>query len=232
MKRISSAALAVCIALLISCSQTHENVKPTGQNSLGLIVPSATSGIPSNLLLLKDGRLTNPTSGIPNFNQMTVGNKLSLTFIPGTKHGGIVDIIVTKFSGARDSTFVPGTPTDTISKPRTDTTSTSHLDSTSFRGTYQGIAYKASSDSSSVSRDTTSITFSSPNLYRCSGAKNYPASGAGTFTVWQGRITFTDQRNTSDTVLNGSFTFNLFGDYLYMWAFKNGIVYHYSMKRK
>ena len=216
MKKISSSIFSLLAGLLFSCSRSSD-VAPVAKNSLSLVVPSAVSGSP-NVLLLKDGSRANPTSGISGFNQMRVGSKLSITFTPtGRVKNGVADIDVKTYGNAKDSTFVLQVPT---------------TDSTSFFGTFSGIAYRSAMDSSSASADTTSIVFKSPNKYDCVGSKNYPTAGAGTFVVKHGTITFIDSHNHTDAVLNGSFTYSLMDDYLYMWVIRNGNYYSYSMRRR
>ncbi|HTH55031.1 MAG TPA: hypothetical protein VL728_03245 [Cyclobacteriaceae bacterium] len=216
MKLLNVFVLAGTVGLLMSCSHSSD-VTPATQNSLSMVVPSTTSASP-NVLLLKDGSRAYPTSGISGFNQLTVGSKLSIAFrTTGTIKNGVSDIVVTSYGNAKDSTFIPHGP---------------HTDSTSFFGTFSGMAYKSALDSSSASMDTTSITFGAPNKYNCIGSKGYPAAGAGTYVVWQGSITFIDLHNHTDAVLNGSFSYSLADNYLYMWAIRNGNYYSYSMRRK
>src|SRR5689334_15559075 len=133
MKQLSILVLALSAALLSSCSHPSE-VAPTSQNSLGMIVPS-TSSASAKVLLLKDGSRANPTSGISGFSQMKIGSRLSIVFTPtGTVKDGVADVVVTKYGNAKDSTFIPRGP---------------HTDSTSFFGTFSGVAYRSSADSSS-----------------------------------------------------------------------------------
>src|SRR5882762_8782672 len=116
--------LVVIVALLQSCSRDSQNIVPAAKTSLGLVVPNETQ--PStNLILLKDGRTVKPVSGIPNFKAMRAGSKLSLSFVTGSSHGGVVDIDVKNYATAKDSVF-------TVGSSNPDTTRLAGL----FRGTF------------------------------------------------------------------------------------------------
>ena len=211
MKKITFVVLVLCVGLLLSCSHTGDNVAPKTQNSLGLVIPRTSSELSSNLILLKDGRTADPVSGIVNFDSIPPGEKLSLSFTTGQTHNGVLDIHVIKFASAQDSVFVPGVPV---------------TDSTSFTGTFSGIAYSIASDSSFHNTGVTSIHFTSPNKYQCDGVEGgYPLAGSGTFVVSNGTITFTDANTDSNTVLNGSFDYCLNSSGLYMWSVRTEIFY-------
>ncbi|GHM99209.1 hypothetical protein WSM22_06990 [Cytophagales bacterium WSM2-2] len=225
MKKISAIVLIVVVAAvtILSCSQS-ENVNPTNQKSLGLVVTKANylnvtgNGYTRNSLLLKDGRTANPVSGIPNFEKLPIGSKLSLEFTTGATHDGIVDITVIKAASAEDSTFTQPNP-----------------DSVSFIGKrFTGTASKFNlDDSTQYVSGTATITFNAPNLYSCTGTnQGYPQSGNGTFVVWHGMITFIDGQNTSANVLNGSFTYSRGGGYLYFWAVRNRTYYSFTLKEQ
>src|ERR1041385_5793276 len=129
MKKIAIAFCAIIAALAIFSCSTSDSVTPS-KNSLSLVVPGSSKGNSTNFLMLKDGRTANPVSGIPNFHSMKLGTKLSVAFKEGTVHNGIVDITVSSYSSASDSSFVP--------KPTVkDSTSIDSL-----AGTYVGIVYK------------------------------------------------------------------------------------------
>jgi hypothetical protein len=202
---------------MLSCSRTADNVAPKSQKSLGLVIPRPASELSSNLILLKDGRIANPVSGIPSFDTIAVGNRLFLSFTAGSMHDGVLNIQVTKFASAQDSAFNP-TP------PSTDTTT--------FTGVFLGVAYAYSSDSSFHQTGNTSIHFTSSNKYNCAGVEGgYPLPGSGTFIASNGTITFTDSNSISNSVLSGSFGYGLNSGGLYMWTKREEIYYGYSLKR-
>jgi hypothetical protein len=212
MKKISVVIAVVVAAAIISCTQS-ENVAPARQQSLGLVVKANSNSSVSNMLLLKDGRTANPVSGIPNFNTLSAGRKLSITFTSSATHSGIVDIHVTRFASAQDSTFVPTPPAG---------------DTTSLTKVFKGVFYKADmADSANfhTSYDA-QITFS--------GSNYTDGYASGTFVTAGNTITFTDLSSTSNQnhILNGTFNYVLNQNYLYMWVIRNGEYLSYSLKRE
>ena len=210
MKKITVVALAM-FALLFSCTHSNENIAPKSQKSLGLVIPRPASELSSNLILLKDGRIADPVSGISSFDTIPPGEKLSLSFTTGSTHDGVTEIHVTQFASAQDSSFIPEPPV---------------IDSTAFTGAFSGVAYRIASDSSFINSGNTSIHFTSPNKYTCDGVEGgYPLAGSGTFVVSNGTITFIDSNTDSDAMLNGSFSFSLNSGCLYMWAVRTETLY-------
>src|SRR5258706_1837235 len=231
MKNLSITMAVMFTVMLFSCSKESQNVTPASLNSLAMVIPKENITSTTNLLLLKDGRTANPTSGIPNFNTMKVGDKLSLSFKTSSVHNGVVDIDVTKFTLAQDSVFIPGPPS---------------IDTTSFTGTYSCLVYKRSAHQNNTSNtvdttivaSSTSISFNASN-YACSGIVNgYPAAGHGTFVTshgtftWLGTITFTDSSSNSDTVLNGPFNYFISTTNLIcLYATRNDVFYSLYLRR-
>jgi len=205
MKNLSIVFVTMVVILLVSCSDNKQNIVPTSQNSLGLIVPSADN-TETKLILLNDGRTANPVSGIPNFSMMHTGSKLALSFITGSTHNGVVDINVTKCTNAQDSVFVPKTP-------RRDTSSLSGL----FKGTF---IKRAGSDSASYFAQ---ILFEGTNFK----ARFTYADGSISPSV-EGKFVVSD--STIDFLgwhfFGGenhlSLNYSLHQNSLYLWTTKNG----------
>src|SRR5262245_25603643 len=112
MKRILLGSLVIAIAMA-SCNKSEQNLSPSNnQKVLGLVVqtPSTQS---SALILLKDGRAINTQSGFKP-EQLNAGNKFGLSFEPVSTTGKIINVNVTSFTSANDSSFVPP-PTTTDS---------------------------------------------------------------------------------------------------------------------
>jgi len=207
---------------LLSCTHNNSAIVPVSQNqnSLALVVPSANNNTSNNILLLKDGRSANPVSGISNFNNMNVGDKLYLTFTAGTIQNGVVDIEVTRYASAEDSVFIPAPSTTS--------------DTTTFSGTFTGTVVKSSLPDSTTSsqKGATSISFNGSH-YTCSGAASgYPLAGAGTFVASGTSLTFTDDNTNSDSVLNGAFFYTLSQSNLHILAVRDNVFYSYSLTRK
>jgi|GEM_PF-2346990 len=205
MKNLSVVFVAMVATLLLSCTDNKQNIVPASQNSLGLIVPNADNTI-TKLILLNDGRTVNPVSGIPNFSNMRTGTKLSLTFISGSTHNGILDINVTKCANAQDSVFVP-------TKPRSDTSSLAGL----FKGTF---TKRSGSDSASYFAQ---ILFQGTNFK----ARFTYADGSvspsveGKFNASDSTIDFLGWHffgNENHLLLN----YSLHQNSLYLWTTKNG----------
>jgi hypothetical protein len=203
MKRL---AIAFIVFGALSCSKENQIITPSSKNSLSMVIPNSNGqSISGNLLLLTDGRRANPVSGIPDFNTLKVGDKLSLSFREGETKNNVVDIIVTRFAGAKDSVFVP-LPTNS--------------DTVSFSGKFIGYVYKRKSQIDSSSTDTTrvpvdafTLSFKGSN-YTCSGSSiGYPGAGNGTFSVSHdelsslGTITFSDTNSKSGIVLDRTFNY-------------------------
>ncbi|NOT76189.1 MAG: hypothetical protein HOP08_14775 [Cyclobacteriaceae bacterium] len=236
MKNVSIVVFVILIALMAQSCSKENQVTPASQNTLGQVVPasSTNSTVSDNLLLLKDGRMAKPVSGIPNFNKMPVGNTLSLSFTTGTDNNGVIDIHVTKFETALDSVFV-------LKPANLDADTDPDTATFKLRGVYAGVvSYMAdSTDVSSIVNKNTSISFSSPNNYSCTGVTNgYPASGSGTFVsshgtfVWMGVISFTNSNTNSSSVLNGSFRYFVTNtDLLCLYATRNGISYSFYLRK-
>lgn len=214
--------LVMFAALLWSCSPSGESVAPATQNSLAQVVPSTVSGSNTNLLLLSDGRSAIPVSGMPGFNQLRVGNKLSLSFNTGTVQNGVLNIDVKKFSQLKDTTHIPGPP---------------QHDSTTLAGKFSGVVYRARLDSSSMDstslyyRSTATVFFQGPNYTCAASPGGYPAEGSGTFTVSNGAITFKDKNTNGDSVLTGTFYFSMYQGNLYMWKMDQGFYTSYSLTK-
>lgn len=105
MKKIFLGTIVLGLGML-SCNKAHEDVSPANnQKVLGLVV-QAPSTSASGLILLKDGRAINPQSGF-NPAQVSAGNKFVLSFEQLSTTGKIVNVNVTSFTSANDSTFTP-----------------------------------------------------------------------------------------------------------------------------
>lgn len=218
MKNISFLFVILVAALMMSCSRDSQNAAPVNQTSLSMVVAKAAVNNGSeNQLLLKDGRTANPVSGIPGFNNMPIGSKLSLMFVEGAKHDGVVDINVTQYDTIHAVEFVPQGSTSS---------------SDDLEGTFAGSVYKANGDSTSILRGTTSITFSHAN-YSCTASScGYPQASSGTWTTANDLITFTDGATNTDNHLKGTFHYYLREDELYLWnVLSDGGYVSFSMKK-
>jgi hypothetical protein len=205
MKNLSIVFVAMVAILLMSCSDNKQNIVPASQSSLGLIVPSADNTT-TKLILLDDGRTANPVSGIPSFSTMRTGSKLSLSFITGSSHNGVVDINVTKCANARDSLFVPKRP---------------HSDTSTLKGLFKGTFTKrAGSDSASYFAQ---ILFEGTNFKASFTYADGSISPTveGKFNVSDSTIDFLGWHffgNENHLLLN----YSLHQNSLYLWTTKNG----------
>lgn len=92
--------------ILLSCDKAYDNITPSdNKDVLGLVVQVASNQT-QDLILLKDGRAISPQSGF-NPTQLKAGDKFVLSFEPASTSGKILNVNVTNFSSAKDSTFIP-----------------------------------------------------------------------------------------------------------------------------
>jgi hypothetical protein len=219
-----SVLVLVAAALMLSCSPSGENVVPDAQKSFALIVPSATRPN-TNLLLLSDGRAVIPSSGIPGFNHMRIGKRLSLLFrVTGTSNA-VTSIQVIGFSAAQDTVPIVH----------------AH-DTTTFSGKFSGTVSQVTFARDSISGDTTStskynstatIIFKGSNYTCLASPGGYPAAGDGTVVVsTYGTITFTDKNTDANTVLNGIFLYSVNAGNLYMWRDRGNTYTAFALQRQ
>jgi len=106
MRKIFFLGNLVLAMAMVACNKSNDAVSPSSNSKvLGLVVQPA-AGQNSALILLKDGRAINPLSGF-NPSQVSAGNKFVLSFEPVSTVGKIINVNVTSYTSANDSTFVP-----------------------------------------------------------------------------------------------------------------------------
>lgn len=105
---------AILSVLLIACNKSNDATPSNNQKVLGMVV-QVSSATASNLILLKDGRAINPQSGFTPA-RVSAGSKFVLSFQPVSTTGKVLNVNVTSFAAANDSTFTPPPPTgaDTV----------------------------------------------------------------------------------------------------------------------
>ncbi len=196
MKKISYLLLCAALAFIAGCSDNDH--QPVEKKTLGLIVPQTT--VASNALLLRDGTLANPVSGIPDFSSRMAGSKLLLSYRTLDTKDGITNIAVTNFAEANDSTFTldpdsNGTPVSLYGRTFSGTYFITDEDSTS---TYSGeVSFTFGAEASGPSTYTYTLTPESGSA----------VSGSGEF-IWEGEeIQFLNNDDEDFIVPVGNFTF-------------------------
>jgi hypothetical protein len=213
MKKLLMALMAMAL-LVSSCSRDNQNVTPAAHTSLGLVVPNTTQSS-TNLILLKDGRTANPVSGIPDFQTMRAGSKLSLSYTAGTTHNGVVDIEVKNYALAKDSVF-------TLGPANTDTTSLTGV----FKGTLNRSGYNSDSTSNQVELSFSGTTYSA----KVKLADGSTSAVQGNFTTSGTTLDFSGwafSPGTTHLVLN----YFLHEGYLFMWAVINNEYISFTLNR-
>lgn len=217
--------LLVCAVLIVAaCSDddTNENTA-IKKNALSMIVPNAKGS--GNVLLLKDGTLANPKSGIADFNSRTAGGKLLLSYKSLGTTDGILNIAVTSYAKADDSTFT----VDPV--PNID----GEIYAKSFSGTY--FAY----DQDSTNASTGSVEFSfeaqtgnsTTYHYDFTPEEGSAISGAGKFVVNENTIAFSNNEDDDFILPVGDFEISWSTDMLYLWKVgDNGEFFSYALKRE
>jgi hypothetical protein len=215
MRKMSYLLLCAAIGFITGCSD-NDSQQPVKKNELGLIVPQFNAA--ANALLLTDGTLANPVSGIPNFNSRAAGGKLLIDYRKLSVENGITNIAVTHFAEANDSTF-------TVEPDTTATTTPTSLYATTFSGTY----FVIDEDSVTTFRGEVSFTFgaeqSGPSTYTYTFIPDSgsPISGAGEF-IWYGEtIEFLNNEDEAPIVPLGEFQVYLNASHplVYLWHWDN-----------
>lgn len=213
MKKLSY-LLAVAVTLFaVACSEDDSNANTSlKKNELSMIVP-ATSGS-GNALLLKDGTLANPKSGIADFNSRTAGSKLLLTYKSLGSHNGILDIAVTAYAKADDSTFTVD-PSPNIDQ---------EIYGKSFTGTfftYEQDSTNASAGSATFAFGAAQSGATSSYQYTLTPDNSQPVSGSGEVLVNETTATFENNEDNDFIVPTGDFQISWSGSTLYLWRVSN-----------
>lgn len=223
MKNLSYLLVCAVVMFVVACSDDDTNNKPTiKENELSMIVPRTNGS--GNALLFKDGTLANPKSGIDAFESRSAGSKLLLSYKTLGKENGLLNIAVTAYAKADDSTFTVD-PTQTLDEA---------LYSKSFTGTY----YTSDRDSTDVSTGSLTLSFEAKGTttsvyhYNFTPEEGSAIVGSGKFTLDDQTITFEDNEDSDFVVPTGSFTLWFNDGMLYLWKVgENGEFFSYALKQ-
>jgi hypothetical protein len=221
--------LPVCVVVLfaVACSDDDANQNAASKkNELSMIVPFADRA--GNALLLKDGTLANPKSGIDDFNSRAAGGKLLVSYKTLGTVDGILNIAVTDYSKADDSTFTVE-PTSDVDQ---------EIYSKSFSGNYLTF----NQDSTNSSSGTVRLSFGDFKNQELTGydynfvsGEGATVSGSGKFVLNESTITFQDNEDDEFIVPLGDFqiSWSSDSDWLYIWKVgESGEFFSYALKRE
>lgn len=258
MKLLKLLFIPVSALLLVAC-QDDEGARPSvnqaNKNVLGLVVPHSNNGELQKVIFLKDGRRVNPVSGMPDFENTDFGSKYLITFKEGKTVEGILNVAVTAFSDAQDSTFIPSdtvfipgdtifAPVDSIFIPPTDTI-TNPGDSTEnpidsvgtivFKGTFVIFNMDSTTGNGFVISDTLTLTLSN-NTFELITNGDIPLSSSGTFIRTADKFNFEDATSRppetdNNLALDGCFNYFVYDRYLSLFTYRNGVYIAYYLHR-
>lgn len=198
MRKMSYLLLCAALGFVTGCSDNDQQ-QPVKKNELGLIVPQINAS--ANSLLLKDGTVANPISGIPDFNSRSAGGKLLLSYRTVSVENGITNIAVTHFAEANDSTF-------TVELDETE------VPVSLYGETFSGTYFITNEDSTTTYMGEVSFVFgaaqsgASSYTYTFTPATGASVSGTGEF-IWDGEIIeFLNNEDEDFIVPFGSFTYS------------------------
>lgn len=221
--------LSVIIGVvMLSCNKANESVSPTNnQKVLGLVVQVASASS-DGLILLKDGRALNPQSGF-NPTQVRVGNKFVLSFEKLSTSGKVLNVKVTNFTLANDSTFVPKpVNSDSIA-----------FDSLAFKTAMQGshhctftssvVDYSHPADTMKITKEFTIEV--NGNTFQSSATYAPVPGGTGIYYFKHNQVNslyFLNYANLPNSaglppgfLLNGYYYYAVFDKYVAIWTYTN-----------
>jgi hypothetical protein len=206
MKKLIYLLLCVAIVYVTACSDNDPQSAAVKKNELGLIVPQINAS--GNIILLEDGTLTRPVSGIDDFDTRTVGSKLLFDYRTLGVENGITNIAITNFAEANDSTFIPeSNPTS--------------IGDVVYGSTFSGQYYIANEDSTELHVGQVSFSFGSQEAgtytYTFTPAEGEPFSGAGEVDITGGHLIFSNNDNEDLVVPAGEYIPSAGGGSLYLW---------------
>jgi hypothetical protein len=216
MRRVIYLLLFAAVGLMTACSDDGAN---SPDKELAMVMLKSEGN--ARVLLLEDGTLANPVSGIDNFDLLRLGKKLLLSYKVVSTEDGVANIRVTEFEAADDSTFIVE-PAD--AEP---------IFSSSFTGSF----YIANADSTEIHYGDASFSFGSEAgaetsvdySMEPSGEESF--TGETTFTLDNGRIIFFDE---SDNILvpQKGYDYSVWEDMLYIWTVRDdGTFISYALHR-
>ncbi|HMV10276.1 MAG TPA: hypothetical protein PKL56_00520 [Cyclobacteriaceae bacterium] len=223
MKNLSYLLVCAVVMFVAACSDDDSNNNPTiKENELSMIVPRTNGS--GNALLFKDGTLANPKSGIDAFESRSAGSKLLLSYKTLGKENGMLNIAVTSYAKADDSTFTVD-PTPAMEE---------EVYAKSFSGTY----YTYDHDSTDVSAGSLTLSFEAKGVtasvyhYAFTPEEGSAISGSGKFTANNQTITFEDNEDSDFVVPTGNFSLWFNDGMLYLWKVgENGEFFSYALKQ-
>ena len=222
MKRMSYVLLCAVVLLAAACSD-NDSQPAVKKDKLGLIVPQNNQF--ENLLLLEDGTLTRPVSGISDFNTRAVGEKLLINYRKQGVENGVTNIIVTHFAEANDSTFIPDPVTPS-------------LEDSIYNTRYEGRYYIANADSTEMYVGNITFIFGSKQTGNSSytymidpdGESSF--TGEGEFELTDGNLVFSNGEHDNIMVPAGEFVASLGLRSLYLWPVEfDGLYFTYALNR-
>lgn len=217
--------LLVCAVLIVAaCSDDDTNQNAAiKKNALSMIVPNASGS--GNVLLLKDGTLANPKSGISDFNSRTAGGKLLLSYKSLGTTDGILNIAVTSYAKADDSTFTVDPVPD--------------IDGEIYAKSFSGTYFAYDQDSTNVSTGSVEFSFeaqtgnSTAYHYDFTPEEGSAISGAGKFVVNESTITFSNNEDDDFILPLGDFEISWSSDMLYLWKVgDHGEFFSFALRRE
>jgi hypothetical protein len=214
MKKLIYLLLCVAIVSVTACSDNDPQSAAVKKNELGLIVPQINAS--ENAILLEDGTLTRPVSGIDNFDDRAVGSKLLFDYQIVGVENGITNIAILNFSEANDSTFTP--EPDTVS-----------IDKVVYGSTFSGQYYMANEDSTELHIGHVSFSFGSEEAgtytYTFTPNEGEPFSGAGDLHITEGLLIFSNNDDENVVVPVGEYLPHARSGSLYLWPVESSGLY-------
>lgn len=220
--------IVIITAMMTACKEDQlQSSQANNENVLGLVVPNENAlQNKGKVILLKDGRMVNPISGITGFDKTSLGTKLIITFTEEKVNGKVIDAQVKKFSVANDSVFIPVKKTDPLAIP--------------LEGNYSGKFYYAQTDSTKGNTNHSGeahVTFTGNNYTSVPSPTGIPGGGSGLYTRTKDKIKFKDAHlvwittKNWDFVLDGEYDYYISADSIAMWRSSKGTYIGYTLKK-
>lgn len=218
-----------CSIALFACQDEAQKILSSNNKELGVIIQNNDVASNNALVLLKDGRTINPLLGFENFPSTQVGKKVLLSFNIISESNSIYNVDITEVVSADDSTFVFTTPP----LGATDSIATVEFLVGSFTGSFTYC------QNGNCNSGQTTLTLAGASYLSSKDVNNFPAGGAGTFSVAElsnRKITFNNNLEfisvNPDLVLHGKYDVSAFDNYLSLIRWNGNTFTSYLLKRQ